>query len=123
MNIINNITDWLDEQTLVTKVLLLIAIMVFLSGLYWYFIWSPNNKELVSLNKKLNQRKARLAELKNIAAELPKFEKEFERLNKEFKVASLKLPKQQEIPALKHAKGLACDELARRMLEVEAFCS
>ncbi|NIP29445.1 MAG: type 4a pilus biogenesis protein PilO [Candidatus Dadabacteria bacterium] len=100
MNFVENITDWLSEQSLASKLMLLIGIIILISGLYWYFFWSPNNETLTRLNKNLTQKKARLAVLENITKELPKFEKEFKRLNKEFKVASYKLPREQEIPAL-----------------------
>ncbi|MGH7885006.1 MAG: type 4a pilus biogenesis protein PilO [Thermodesulfobacteriota bacterium] len=93
-------SDWLDNKSLTTKLSLLIGIIIIISAAYWYFFWSPNNKNLVSLNQTLTTKKTKLAELENIARELPKFEAEFKRLQKEFEVSSLKLPKDEEIPAL-----------------------
>lgn len=100
MRYITSITDWLDEKTLVAKVGILIAIVVVISGIYWYFFWSPNNQKLNNLERSLQNKQKRLAELENIEKDLPEFEKEFERLNREFQVASLKLPKEEEIPSL-----------------------
>lgn len=100
MRYIDSITDWLDEKTLIAKVGILIAIVVVISGIYWYFFWSPNNQKLNNLERSLQNKQKRLAELENIEKDLPEFEKEFERLNREFQVASLKLPKEEEIPSL-----------------------
>lgn len=97
---LSRLSDWLESKTLGTKLILLIVIVVILSAGYWYFYWSPNNKKLISLDKTLNTKQTKLAELENIAKELPKFELEFKRLQKEFEVSALKLPKDEEIPAL-----------------------
>ena len=45
-------------------------------------------------------KKKKLTELQNIERKLPEFEREYKRLNKEFEISSLKLPKNEEIPAL-----------------------
>jgi len=100
MSYIDNISDWLDEKSLLTKIILLLAIVVIMSGAYWYFFWSPNNNKLTNLERSLQSKQKRLAELENIEKDLPKFQQEFDRLNKEFQIASLKLPKEEEIPAL-----------------------
>lgn len=100
MAVFSNTSDWLQTKSLGTKLILLIAIIVFISGVYWYFFWSPNNKKLSSLQRTLTTKQTKLAELQNIAKQLPEFEKEFERLNREFEISALKLPKDQEIPAL-----------------------
>lgn len=100
MSYIDTITDWLDEKSLIGKIGILLAIVVFVSGIYWYFFWSPNNQKLSNLERSLQSKQKRLAELENIKEGLPEFEKEFERLNREFQVASLKLPKEEEIPSL-----------------------
>lgn len=95
-----NISDWLSEKPFTTKIAILLGLIIIISGIYWYFIWSPNNDQLNGLQKTLETKKKRLAELENIKRDLPKFEQEFERLNKEFQIASLKLPKEEEIPTL-----------------------
>ncbi len=97
---LDNITDWLNEQTLVTKLGIFIGLILIISGAYWYFFWSPNNQQLTNLNSSLQTKKKKLTELENIKKDLPKFIAENERLEKEFTIASLKLPKEEEIPAL-----------------------
>lgn len=100
MQYIDAITDWLNEKSLIAKIGLLMAIVIVISGIYWYFFWSPNNQKLSNLQRSLQNKQKRLAELENIKKDLPKFEQEFDRLNKEFQIASLKLPKEEEIPSL-----------------------
>ncbi len=100
MQYIDAITDWLNEKSLIAKIGLLMAIVIVISGVYWYFFWSPNNQKLSNLQRSLQNKQKRLAELENIKKDLPKFEQEFDRLNKEFQIASLKLPKEEEIPSL-----------------------
>lgn len=97
---LDNLTDWLNEQTLVTKLGIFVGLIVIISGVYWYFFWSPNNQQLTNLNSQLQSKRKKLTELENIKKDLPKFIAENERLEKEFKIASLKLPKEEEIPAL-----------------------
>lgn len=100
MYYIDAITEWLEEKSLIAKIALLMAIVIVISGAYWYFFWSPNNQKLSNLERSLQNKQKRLAELETIQKDLPKFEQEFERLNKEFQIASLKLPKEEEIPSL-----------------------
>ncbi len=97
---LDNLTDWLNEQTLVTKLGIFVGLILIISGAYWYFFWSPNNQQLTNLNSSLQTKKKKLTELENIKKDLPKFIAENERLEKEFTIASLKLPKEEEIPAL-----------------------
>jgi len=97
---LDNLTDWLNEQTQITKLALFVGLVVIISGVYWYFFWSPNDAELTKLNSTLQTKRKKLTELENIKKDLPKFIAENKRLEKEFKVASLKLPKEEELPAL-----------------------
>ena len=97
---LENIIDWLNEQPLLNKLAILVVLVLIVSGAYWYFFWSPNNEKLQGLQKTLQSKRKKLNELENIKADLPKFIAENERLNKEFQIASLKLPKEEEIPAL-----------------------
>ncbi|MGI9534940.1 MAG: type 4a pilus biogenesis protein PilO [Thermodesulfobacteriota bacterium] len=100
MSFLENIVDWLNEQPLMNKLAILVVLVLIISGLYWYFIWSPNNDQLKGFQKTLQTKRKKLNELENIKADLPKFIAENKRLNKEFEIASLKLPKEEEIPAL-----------------------
>lgn len=100
MSFLESIADWLDNKSLMAKLGLFLGLVVLISGLYWYFFWSPKNAELKRQQKTLQSKLKKLNKLENIKKDLPKFEKENERLNKEFEIASLKLPKEEEIPAL-----------------------
>lgn len=97
---LESLIDWLNEQPLINKLAILVVLVLIVSGAYWYFFWSPNNQKLQSLQKTLQTKRKKLSELENIKEDLPKFIAENERLNKEFQIASLKLPKEEEIPAL-----------------------
>jgi type IV pilus assembly protein PilO len=90
----------IQEKPLSTKIVIVAAVVIILSGAYWYFVWSPNAEELKSARANLQRQKKKLDEYESIAKELPKFELEFKRLNREFEIASLKLPKEKEIPTL-----------------------
>ena len=100
MSFLESIADWLDPKSLMAKLGLLLGLIVLISGLYWYFFWSPKNTELRGQQRTLQSKLKKLNELENIKKDLPKFEEENERLNREFEIASLKLPKEEEIPAL-----------------------
>jgi type IV pilus assembly protein PilO len=90
----------IQEKPLRSKIAILAAIVIVVSGIYWYFVWSPKAEELKGARGNLQRLKKKLDEYESIAKELPKFELEFKRLNSEFQIASLKLPKEKEIPTL-----------------------
>jgi type IV pilus assembly protein PilO len=92
--------DSIQEKPVRIKIAILVAIIAVISGIYWYFLWSPNAEELKTSRGTLQRLQKKLEEYELIAKELPKFELEFKRLNREFEIASLKLPKEKEIPTL-----------------------
>jgi type IV pilus assembly protein PilO len=103
LNKMTQLTEFFEsiqEKPLSTKIVIVAAVVIILSGAYWYFVWSPNAEELKSARANLQRQKKKLDEYESIAKELPKFELEFKRLNREFEIASLKLPKEKEIPTL-----------------------
>ncbi|MEQ9617929.1 MAG: type 4a pilus biogenesis protein PilO [Deltaproteobacteria bacterium] len=100
MDFLNDIAERINEQSLQNKIGILIAIVVVISAVYWYFFWSPKAEEITRAEGRLRQVQNKVREYEAIAAELPKFEKEFERLNREFKLVARKLPKEKEIPTL-----------------------
>ena len=100
MDFLNDIAERINEQSLQTKIGVLIAIVLIISAVYWYFFWSPKAEEISRAEGRLRQLENKVREYEAIAAELPKFEKEFERLNREFQLVARKLPKEKEIPAL-----------------------
>ena len=100
MDFLNDIVERVNEQSLQNKIGVLVVLVLVISGVYWYFFWSPKAEEISQAEARLRQLENKVREYEAIAAELPKFEKEFERLNREFQVVARKLPKEKEIPAL-----------------------
>ncbi len=100
MGKLTELLDSIQEKPLSTKIAILLGTLIVISGLYWYFVWSPNSEELRAARDNLERLQKKLDEYESIARELPKFEQEFKRLNREFEIASEKLPKEKEIPTL-----------------------
>ena len=100
MSFIEDYSERLTEQPLHVRVGILLAVVVLISVIYWYFFWSPKAEELKSAQGRLGQDEIKIREYEAIAAELPKFEREYKRLDKEFQLVTRKLPNDKEIPAL-----------------------
>jgi type IV pilus assembly protein PilO len=100
MAIIENMAESLDRQSVYVKLGVLLAIILIISGVYWYFFWSPKSEELTRARNELQKDRVKLNEYESIAQELPKFEQEFRKLDREFKEAASKLPEEKEIPSL-----------------------
>ena len=100
MAIIENMTEFLDRQSVNVKLGILFVIILIICGVYWYFFWSPKSEELTRARNVLQKERAKLNEYESIAQELPKFEQEFKKLDREFKEAASKLPEEKEIPSL-----------------------
>ncbi len=100
MAIIENMAESLDQQSVYVKLGVLFAIILIISGVYWYFFWSPKSEELTRARNELQKDRVKLKEYESIAQELPKFEQEFKKLDREFKEAASKLPEEKEIPSL-----------------------
>ena len=89
----------IQEKPLRTKIAILAGIVIVLSGIYWYFVWSPRAEELKADRKNLQRLKKKLDEYESIAKELPKFELEFQKLNREFEMAHRKIALRPALPA------------------------
>ncbi len=100
MAFIEDYSERLTEQPLHVRAGILLAVVVLISVIYWYFFWSPNAEELKSAQGRLGQDEIKIREYEAIATELPKFEREYKRLDKEFQLVTRKLPNDKEIPAL-----------------------
>jgi type IV pilus assembly protein PilO len=103
LNKMGKLTEFFESiqgRPLSTKIGILAGIVIVVSGIYWYFVWSPNAEELKAARGNLERLQKKLDEYERIARQLPKFELEFKRLNREFEIASMKLPQEKEIPAL-----------------------
>lgn len=97
---IQSIVESINEKPLRIRLGMLIAILVVISGAYWYFWWSPKSEELATAKAELQREEKKLNEYQAIARELPRFEQEFNKLNKEFEESARKLPEEKEIPSL-----------------------
>ncbi len=82
------------------KILILVAIVVAIGGLYYYFLFAPKYKQLTRIQSKYKKAQLTLSQTKQVASQLPQFEKEIAALKIDFKIASRKLPNSREIPRL-----------------------
>lgn len=97
---IENLVSTINEQSLQTKIGVLVFLVIVISAGYWYFYWSPKSDEIRRAKVRVAQLEKQVSEYEAIARDLPKFEAENKRLQKEFELVASKLPKEKEIPAL-----------------------
>jgi type IV pilus assembly protein PilO len=82
------------------KVLILVAILVAIAGLYLYALIIPIQDELKVAKGELSKLEQELNNSKAIARELPKFKEQVGKLNEELKNALTQLPNEKEIPEI-----------------------
>jgi type IV pilus assembly protein PilO len=82
------------------KVLILVAILVAIAGLYLYVLINPLQDELKVAKRELSKLEQELNNSKAIARELPKFKEQVAKLNEELKNALMQLPNEKEIPEI-----------------------
>jgi type IV pilus assembly protein PilO len=82
------------------KIMLLIAVLLALTGVYYYFLYAPEKQNLDALEAKYNTLAKQLQESKAIHRDLEKFEAEVNKLNAELAVVRTQLPDEKEIPDL-----------------------
>ena len=82
------------------KVLILVAILVGIAGLYLYALIIPIQDELKVAKGELSKLEQELNNSKAITRELPKFKEQVARLNEELKNALTQLPNEKEIPEI-----------------------
>jgi type IV pilus assembly protein PilO len=87
----------LEKIPLKQKAAGLVALVVLMVGLYFYFLHLPKQKELVKLQGTLAQVQREYNEKKAIADNLPTFQEEVRRLNERFVVVLEKLPTSSDI--------------------------
>ncbi|MBN2332859.1 MAG: type 4a pilus biogenesis protein PilO [Deltaproteobacteria bacterium] len=92
--------DFLQRLSNPKKILLVAVIAIGIGGLYYYFLFGPQLKQLTKLNKQYQQAQLKLSQTKQIANQLEKFEKEIAGLQMDFKMTAQKLPNSKEIPRL-----------------------
>jgi type IV pilus assembly protein PilO len=82
------------------KIMLLAVILLALTGVYYYFLYTPEKQDLDVLEAKYNTLAKQLQESKDIHRDLEKFEAEVAKLNEELAVVRTQLPDEKEIPDL-----------------------
>jgi len=82
------------------KVLILVAILVAIAGMYLYVLIIPLQDKLKVAKAELGKLEQDLNNSKAIARELPKFREQVTKLNEELKSALTQLPNEREIPEI-----------------------
>jgi type IV pilus assembly protein PilO len=82
------------------KILILLAFVVVISGLYGYLLYLPQQQMLKGLRMELGKLNRELEESEAVKRELAKFRKEDESLKRKLTLALAQLPNKKEIPKL-----------------------
>ena len=82
------------------KVLILVAILCVIAGLYLYAFFLPQQESLKMANGELSRLAKELTESKAITRDLQKFKEQVQKLNEELKTALTQLPNEREIPEI-----------------------
>jgi len=82
------------------KILILLAFVVVISGLYAYLLFLPQQQKLDGLRQELGKLNKELQETDAVKRELAKFRKEDEALQRKLALALAQLPNKKEIPTL-----------------------
>ena len=82
------------------KVMILVAILCVIAGLYLYLFFMPQREELNSAKGELSKLTKELSESRAITRDLEKFKGQVEKLNEELKDALTQLPNEKEIPEI-----------------------
>jgi type IV pilus assembly protein PilO len=82
------------------KVMILVAILCVIAGLYLYLFFMPQREELNSTKGELSKLTKELSESRAITRDLEKFKGQVEKLNEELKDALTQLPNEKEIPEI-----------------------
>jgi len=92
--------DSIAKLTTPKKLLILLAVVVVILGLYGYLVYLPQQARLSGLRLELGKLNKELEESKAIARDLAKFKKEVENLQRQLTLALAQLPNKKEIPSL-----------------------
>jgi len=82
------------------KVLILVAILCVIAGLYLYAFFLPQQESLKMAKGELSRLAKELTESKAITRDLQKFKEQVQKLNEELKTALTQLPNEREIPEI-----------------------
>ncbi len=82
------------------KILILVAVLLVITGLYAYLFYLPHRGEMERLKGEYDKVTRELNESRAIVRDLQKFREEIEKLNKELNKALTQLPNEKEIPEI-----------------------
>jgi type IV pilus assembly protein PilO len=82
------------------KVIILVAVLCIIAGLYLYLFFMPQREELNFAKGELSKLTRELSESRAITRDLEKFKGQVEKLNEELKDALTQLPNEKEIPEI-----------------------
>jgi len=82
------------------KILILVAILCVIAGLFFYFIFSPGQKDLFALKEKRDKTIKELSQSEAIARDLKKFREQEKEMNQKLTEALKQLPNDKEIPEI-----------------------
>ena len=82
------------------KVLILVALLCVITGVYFYSFFTPQQQELDTMKKELSKLVEDLDKSKAISRDLEKYKAQVEQMNKELAVALTQLPTEKEIPEI-----------------------
>ncbi len=82
------------------KILILVAILCVITGVYYYSVFSPQQQELNAMKKELIKLVEEVEKSKAISRDLEKYKAQVEQMNKELAVALTQLPTEKEIPEI-----------------------
>ena len=92
--------EFLHKLSTSKKIMILVAIVIAIGGLYYYFLFAPKYKQLTRIQTKYRKAQLTLSQTKQVASQLKQFEEEIAALQVDFKIAARKLPNSREIPRL-----------------------
>ena len=90
----------IGELTKVQRLLICLITFALIGGVYYYFIYTPKNKELKKAKSTYTRQKTKLAKFKREAAVLLEMEQKMAAKQEEFNVAMKALPDKRELPSL-----------------------
>ena len=100
-------TEKIESIKMLHRILIFVGSLVFISGLFLYFIYFPKTARISKLENDIKVLHKKIVIARETAASLPKFEAEGAKLDLQFKEALKLLPDKKEIPSLlKHINSL-----------------
>jgi type IV pilus assembly protein PilO len=82
------------------KIMILVAFLCVVTGVYFYSVFAPQQQELDAMKKELSKLVEELEKSKAISRDLEKYKAQVEQMNKELAVALTQLPNEKEIPEI-----------------------